>query len=99
MSGRSRRSVSGAGRLWRKSDPSMDETKRVALVREMMAARRAVRDVNGDKDATAIARRGVGEAKNTLENEGAQACETHALCRLVGRHQRLVRALPVQMVG
>ena len=58
------------GRLWRKSNPSLDETKRAELVSELMAARRAVRDAKGDKDATAIARTRVDNAKVALGERG-----------------------------
>ncbi|WP_426232090.1 hypothetical protein [Pararhizobium sp. DWP3-4] len=58
------------GRLWRKSDPGLDETKRVNLVSELMAARRAVRDARGDKDATAAARKRVDDSKIALGERG-----------------------------
>ena len=43
------------GRLWRKSDPALDEATRNRLVKDLMSARRAVRDAKGDPDATAKA--------------------------------------------
>lgn len=58
------------GRLWRKSNPRLDETKRVALVSELMAARRTVRDARRDKDSTAIARKRVDDAKIALGERG-----------------------------
>lgn len=58
------------GRLWRKSNPSLHETKRVALVSELMAARRAVRDAKGEENATAAARKRVDDAKIALGERG-----------------------------
>lgn len=58
------------GRLWRKSNPALDETKRVDLVRELMAARRAVRDAESDREATAAARKRVNDAKIALGERG-----------------------------
>jgi hypothetical protein len=36
-------------RLWRCTNPKLPEVERVALVRELMAARRAIRDSGGSK--------------------------------------------------
>ncbi|TQX86892.1 MULTISPECIES: hypothetical protein [Rhizobium] len=58
------------GRLWRKSNPCLEETRRVQLVGELMAARRAVRDAKGEKDATTAARSLVDEAKIALGERG-----------------------------
>ena len=44
------------GRLWRTSDPGLDEDERERLVHELMSARRAVRDAAGEEAATAAAR-------------------------------------------
>ncbi|WFR97838.1 hypothetical protein [Rhizobium tumorigenes] len=59
------------GRLWRRSNPALDEDRRKTLVSELMSARRAVRDAIDDPDAKAIARRRVGEAKTALGERGA----------------------------
>lgn len=58
------------GRLWRKSNPALDEPTRERLVRELMSARRAVRDNKGEPEATAKARRLVNEAKIALGERG-----------------------------
>ncbi|BCH62424.1 hypothetical protein RvVAR0630_pl05660 (plasmid) [Agrobacterium vitis] len=39
-----------SGRLWRKSNPALDEATRNRLVKDLMSARRAVRDAKGDPD-------------------------------------------------
>lgn len=59
------------GRLWRKSDPALDEATRNRLVKHLMSARRAVRDAKGDPDAIAKARHLVGDAKVALGERGA----------------------------
>ncbi|NKL59502.1 hypothetical protein [Rhizobium leguminosarum] len=59
------------GRLWRKSDPTLDEPTRERLVKELMSARRAVRDAKGDTDAMAKARHLVDDAKVALGERGA----------------------------
>jgi len=58
------------GRLWRKSDPALDEDTRIRLVKELMAARRAVRRAKGDQAALAQARARVDEAKIALGERG-----------------------------
>lgn len=58
------------GRLWRKSDPALDEETRIRLVKELMAARRAVRQAKGDRVALAQARARVDEAKIALGERG-----------------------------
>ena len=62
------------GRLWRMSDPSLPEDRRAELVRELMNARRAVRDAgpNGSNDADAMkaARAAVDKAKVALGERG-----------------------------
>lgn len=60
----------GRGRLWRLSDPALDPAEREALVRELMAARRAVRDAKGHRSATAEARARVDAAKRALGERG-----------------------------
>ncbi|MBY2918454.1 hypothetical protein HF206_30795 [Rhizobium leguminosarum] len=58
------------GRLWRKSDPALDEATRKGLVKDLMSARRAVRDASGDPDAMSNARHRVDEAKIALGERG-----------------------------
>jgi hypothetical protein len=58
------------GRLWRKSNPNLDAASRDRLVRELMSARRAVRDAKGDKEMIAEARKRVDIAKNALGERG-----------------------------
>ncbi|MBD8554386.1 hypothetical protein IFT84_07575 [Rhizobium sp. CFBP 8762] len=58
------------GRLWRKSNPALDDDERQVLVRQLMAARRAVRDAKGDPVATAAARQHVDHAKIGLGERG-----------------------------
>lgn len=60
-------------RLWRCSDPSLPESKRVALVQELMNARRAVKDAlaSGVEHDLARARRAVHTAKVALGERGA----------------------------
>lgn len=58
------------GRLWRKSNPALDDEARERLVRELMSARRAVRDVATDPPELAKARRRVNGAKVALGERG-----------------------------
>ncbi|NDV86348.1 hypothetical protein GTW51_06505 [Aurantimonas aggregata] len=58
------------GRLWRTSDPSLDPARRQALVDELMAARRAVRDAKDDAAGKAEARARVDAAKRHLGERG-----------------------------
>lgn len=58
------------GRLWRKSNPALEEPLRKSLVRDLMSARRAVRDAAGDAAALAEARRRVDAAKVALGERG-----------------------------
>ncbi len=58
------------GRLWRKSDPALPADERDRLVRELMSARRAVRDAKGDSVATSVARSRVDKAKIALGERG-----------------------------
>ena len=60
------------GRLWRRSNPSLPEDQRAALVDELMAARRAVGTAlrAGDKDRLAAARGDVDRAKVGLGERG-----------------------------
>lgn len=58
------------GRLWRKSNPNLDEDQRQALVKDLMSARRAVRDADGDAAVMRKARRRVDDAKTGLAERG-----------------------------
>lgn len=58
------------GRLWRLSNPGLDETTRAGLVSSLMAARRAVRAAKGDADKLMLARRAVDAAKIALGERG-----------------------------
>jgi hypothetical protein len=65
------------GRLWRCADPSLPEDRRAALVKELMAARRAVGrakregvDGRADPDQMGAARRAVDAAKVALGERG-----------------------------
>ena len=59
------------GRLWRKSNPALDVPTRERLVRDLMSARRAVRDAKGDPEAMKTARHLVDQAKVALGERGA----------------------------
>lgn len=56
-------------RLWRKTDPRLSEDDRQAYVRELMAARRGVKDASTDED-TRAARARVQAAKEKLGERG-----------------------------
>jgi len=58
------------GRLWRRSNPTLDDSTRDRLVKELMAARRAVRDAKGEPEALARARKNVEDAKVLLGERG-----------------------------
>lgn len=60
------------GRLWRMSDPSIPDERRQELVRDLMAARRAVKDTKAasDGEALAAARAQVDRAKHALGERG-----------------------------
>jgi hypothetical protein len=58
------------GRLWRTSNPALDPAERERLVRDLMAARRAVRASKGDPVALAMARARVDAAKRVLGERG-----------------------------
>jgi hypothetical protein len=58
------------GRLWRASNPSLSDDQRQLLVDDLMNARRAVKNANGDKVALADARRRVNQAKTALGERG-----------------------------
>ena len=58
------------GRLWRMANPTLDPTTREALVRDLMQARRAVRDAKDDPEAMREARARVDAAKRSLGERG-----------------------------
>ncbi|TNC74170.1 hypothetical protein [Rubellimicrobium roseum] len=58
------------GRLWRMANPALDPATREALVRDLMSARRAVRDAKGEPEATRQARARVDAAKRALGERG-----------------------------
>ena len=58
------------GRLWRCSDPSLPPERREALVRELMTARRAVREALAGRGDLATARATVDVAKRALGERG-----------------------------
>ena len=58
------------GRLWRKSNPALDDDLRQRLVKALMAARNAVRQAKGDPQAAAVARKEVNDAKIALGERG-----------------------------
>lgn len=60
------------GRRWRATDPDLDEDVRDRLVRELMAARRAVKSAKTSEDAKALlsARARVQDAKVALGERG-----------------------------
>lgn len=59
-------------RLWRCTNPELDEATRAALVKELMAARRQVKSAKASGDDTALraARHAVDEAKIKLGERG-----------------------------
>jgi len=59
------------GRLWRKSNPALNEATRKKLVKDLMSARRAVRDAKEDPAAIKAARQLVDRAKIALGERGA----------------------------
>ena len=60
------------GRLWRRANPNLSIEKRDALVRELMAARRAVKAAldSGEADELVLARKAVDAAKIALGERG-----------------------------
>lgn len=59
-------------RLWRTTNPGLDERDRERLVRDLMAARRAVKEAKArqDEEGLAAARRDVNSAKVGLGERG-----------------------------
>lgn len=58
------------GRLWRKANPHLPEDERKRLVSELMSARRAVKDADGNDERLREARRAVDAAKVALGERG-----------------------------
>ena len=60
------------GKLWRMTNPDLDEKTRTGLVKQLMEARRDVRTAktDSDQDAEAAAHRAVDEAKEALGERG-----------------------------
>lgn len=58
------------GRLWRKSNPGLDNETRERLIKELMSARRAVREAKSQSSAMQKARREVNQAKVALGERG-----------------------------
>jgi hypothetical protein len=60
------------GRLWRRANPDLPPEKRDALVRELMAARRAVKSAleSGVAEELALARKAVDAVKVALGERG-----------------------------
>ncbi len=58
------------GRLWRTSNPALSETRREALVSDLMSARSAVRIALNSGAGLADARRRVNDAKVALGERG-----------------------------
>ncbi len=58
------------GRLWRCSDPALPPERRETLVRELMSARRAVREALAGRGELAQARAAVDAAKRALGERG-----------------------------
>ena len=60
------------GRLWRMSDPALGAERRAALVRELMAGRRAMGEARkaGDRSAGNRAKAAVDAAKRELGERG-----------------------------
>lgn len=56
------------GRLWRMSNPALPEDRRIALVQELMNARRALRGLNAEDRV--ISRKRVDDAKRALGERG-----------------------------
>lgn len=66
------------GRLWRMSDPALPEVERHALVRDLMAARRAVRAREPDARARVeSAKRALGERGPVWWSDGAPDWNRH----------------------
>ncbi len=66
------------GRLWRMNNPALTEETRAALVRDLMAARRAVRAKEPDARARVdAAKQGLGERGPVWWDDGAKDWNRH----------------------
>ncbi|MHA3841894.1 hypothetical protein ACX0GZ_11810 [Sphingomonas aestuarii] len=66
------------GRLWRMSNPALSEESREQLVRDLMAARRAVREKEPDARARVdAAKRRLGERGPVWWDDGAKDWNRH----------------------
>ncbi len=81
------------GRRWRASDPSIPKPLAAELVKELMAARRAVREAADDDEEMAAARRRVADAKVALGERGAPWWEPPTAAGRDARIRSTVRAL------
>jgi len=81
------------GRRWRATNPNIPEELRAELVRELMAARRAVKAAKGDVSDTADARSRVQNAKVALGERGAPWWEPVTDDGLVHRIEATLEAL------
>ncbi len=80
------------GRRWRASDPAIPEPLRKELVAELMAARRAVKDADGDRTLRA-ARARVADAKLALGERGEPWWDQASAGGLRKRLAAAIRAL------
>jgi hypothetical protein len=78
------------GRRWRATDPGIPDPLKTELVAELMAARRAVRDAQGEATAVAAARARVQDAKVALGERGEPWWESSSD---QARQQRLAAAI------
>jgi len=81
------------GRKWRATNPNIPDPLRTELVRELMAARRAVKHSKGDDAAIAAARRRVGHAKVALGERGEPWWEPATEAGLRQRIESAIQAL------
>ena len=58
------------GRLWRLSNPDLEPVERDRLVKELMAARRTVRNVRDDPEALSTTRARIDAVKRALGERG-----------------------------
>ena len=71
------------GRLWRTSNPSLQPDERAVLVKQLMTARRSVKDAKTDADRKAarvavdIAKTALGERGPVWWNDGASDYNRH----------------------
>lgn len=78
------------GRLWRCANPNLAEAERTGLVKELMAARRAVKAAGEDEAAMRAARDRVQTAKVALGERGPVWWDDNA----PDYNQRMVKSTP-----